>query len=166
MLRSGWILHGQWASHRQHTTSIRVPPLCILDFSTPHFSIPAPLPWPVGPPLYPPIPHQRVDTGFGKLVYARNFLNSLIPKMMRKSLTDPQVAEVIDLERLQKVTTIGKAWLKRPSHVEHCYITTLRDFVEAVAAQLPTQVSRDVAAVLNVTLITPQRRPMPLSCVA
>ncbi|CAN0359855.1 unnamed protein product, partial [Hapterophycus canaliculatus] len=26
--------------------------------------------------------------------------------MMRKSLTDPRVAEVIDLERLQKVTTI------------------------------------------------------------
>ncbi|CAM9642327.1 unnamed protein product [Scytosiphon promiscuus] len=51
---------------------------------------------------------QRVDTGFGKLVYARNFLNSLIPKMMRKSLTDPRVAEVIDLERLQKVTTIGE----------------------------------------------------------
>ncbi|CAN0525175.1 unnamed protein product, partial [Scytosiphon promiscuus] len=50
---------------------------------------------------------QRVDTGFGKLVYAKNFLDSLIPKMMRKSLTDPRVAEVIDLERLQKVTTIG-----------------------------------------------------------
>ncbi|CAM9622276.1 unnamed protein product [Laminaria digitata] len=28
--------------------------------------------------------------------------------MMRKSLTDPQVAEVIDLDRLQKVTTIGE----------------------------------------------------------
>ncbi|CAN0041804.1 unnamed protein product [Pylaiella littoralis] len=51
---------------------------------------------------------QRVDSGFGKLVYARNFLNSLIPKMMRKSLTDPRVAEVIDLERLQKITTIGE----------------------------------------------------------
>lgn len=58
-----------------------------------------------------PIYRQRVDTGFGKLVYAKNFLNSLIPKMMRKSLTDPQVAEVIDLERLQKVTTIGEGCL-------------------------------------------------------
>ncbi|CAM9505020.1 unnamed protein product [Ectocarpus fasciculatus] len=51
---------------------------------------------------------QRVDTGFGKIVYAKNFLNSLIPKMMRKSLTDPRVAEVIDLKRLQKITTIGE----------------------------------------------------------
>jgi len=60
--------------------------------------------------LIPPRPpgHQRVDTGFGKLVYARNFLNSLIPKMMRKSLTDPRVAEVIDLKRLQKISTIGE----------------------------------------------------------
>lgn len=55
-----------------------------------------------------PRARQRVDTGFGKLVYARNFLNSLIPKMMRKSLTDPRVAEVIDLKRLQKISTIGK----------------------------------------------------------
>lgn len=60
-----------------------------------------------------PAPHpQRVDSGFGKLVYARNFLNSLIPKMMRKSLTDPRVAEVIDLERLQKITTIGMVHMR------------------------------------------------------
>ncbi|CAN0019810.1 unnamed protein product [Ectocarpus sp. 6 AP-2014] len=51
---------------------------------------------------------QRVDTGFGKIVYAKNFLNSLIPKMMRKSLTDPRVAEVIDLKRLQRITAIGE----------------------------------------------------------
>ncbi len=67
---------------------------------------------PPPPRRRPPPPaspgHQRVDTGFGKLVYARNFLNSLIPKMMRKSLTDPRVAEVIDLKRLQKISTIGE----------------------------------------------------------
>lgn len=27
--------------------------------------------------------------------------------MMRKSLSDPRVAEIIDLDRLQKITTIG-----------------------------------------------------------
>lgn len=50
---------------------------------------------------------QRVDSGFGKAVYAKNFLKTLIPKMMRKREADPSVAEVIDYDRLQKITTIG-----------------------------------------------------------
>lgn len=51
---------------------------------------------------------QRVDTGFGKVVYAKNFLKTLIPKILRKAETDPRVAELVDLERFRKITTIGE----------------------------------------------------------
>lgn len=50
----------------------------------------------------------RVDTGFGKVVYAKNFLKTLIPKILRKAETDPRVAELVDLERFRKITTIGE----------------------------------------------------------
>lgn len=90
-----------------------------------------------------------MDTGFGKLVYARNFLNSLIPKMMRKSLTDPQVAEVIDLERLQKVTTIGKDCVRCRARLALSYVCTeVFRMVGVLAAYLETQ---DTTLSLNLT---------------
>ncbi|CAM9872711.1 unnamed protein product, partial [Discosporangium mesarthrocarpum] len=46
--------------------------------------------------------------GFGKIVYASNFLKSLLPKMQRKAVTNPELAEIVDLDRVQKATTIGE----------------------------------------------------------
>ena len=103
-------------------------------------------------------PRQRVDTGFGKLVYARNFLNSLIPKMMRKSLTDPQVAEVIDLERLQKVTTIGKDCVRCRARLALSYVCIeVFRMVGVLAAYLETQ---DTTLYLNLTSNLPLRWAM------
>lgn len=48
-----------------------------------------------------------MDVGFARAVYARTFLRMLIPKALRMAERDPTLAELVDLERLQKATTLG-----------------------------------------------------------
>lgn len=49
---------------------------------------------------------QRADTGFCKWIYAKYFLSSLVPKIIRNALVDPHVVEMINLDSFKEITTI------------------------------------------------------------
>ncbi|CAM9637343.1 unnamed protein product [Chrysoparadoxa australica] len=50
----------------------------------------------------------KIDAGFNRRVYARNFLNSLIPKINRKAELLPELREIVDIEAVEKATSMGE----------------------------------------------------------
>ncbi|CAM9310490.1 unnamed protein product, partial [Phaeothamnion confervicola] len=51
---------------------------------------------------------QRIDSGFNRAVYSKNFLKSLIPKMQRKAAVNPRIAEIVDMARVARCKTVGE----------------------------------------------------------